>query len=119
MRKSNAERRPFVGGSSLIVIFAVLCLVVFAILTLTTETSARRLSEVSAEAVKAYYEADTKAEITAAAIRRGEIPSHVEYDGDVYSYSERISDTRSLYVELTCRDGKLTVLRWQALSDIR
>ena len=119
MKAERTEKRPFVGGAPLLVIFAVLCLVVFAILMLTTEVSARRLSQVSAEAVRAYYEADTEAEYTAAAIRRGEIPDYVSFDGEVYSYSHRITDTRTLYVELKCQDGVWTVLRWQALSNVR
>lgn len=119
MRSRNSEKRPFVGGASLLVLFAVLCLVVFAILMLTTEVSARRLSEVSADAVDAYYDADTQAELTAAAIRRGEIPDHVDFDGEIYSYSHSISDTRSLYVEISCRDGEWTVLRWQVLSNVK
>ena len=119
MKTNKSERRPFVGGTSLLVIFAVLCLVVFAILMLTTETSARHLSEVSAEAVRAYYDADTQAELTAAAIRRGELPDYVDFDGYIYSYSHRITDTRFLCVELSYRNGEWTVLRWQALSSVR
>jgi hypothetical protein len=119
MRATGSEKRPFVGGACLIVLFSVLCLVVFAILTLTTQTSARRLSEVSADSVRAYYDADTKAELTAAAIRRGNVPDHVDFDGEIYSYSHSISDTRSLYVELSYKDGQWTVLRWQVLSNVK
>ena len=108
-----------VGGSSLLVIFAVLCLVTFALLMLTTETSARRLSEVSAEAVTDFYEADCQAENTFASIRSGNIPSHVTVNGNRFEYSEKISDTRLLYVELEYNDGSWTVLRWQALSTVR
>ena len=42
---------PVVGGSSLLVIFAVLCLTVFALLSLSTVRADVRLSEASAQAV--------------------------------------------------------------------
>ena len=53
---------PAVGGSSLLVIFAVLCLTVFALLGLSTVQADGRLSGASAEAVSAYYAADCRAE---------------------------------------------------------
>ena len=42
---------PVVGGSSLLVIFAVLCLTVFALLSLSTVRADVRLSEASVQAV--------------------------------------------------------------------
>ena len=119
MKDNKSVRRPLVGASSLIVVFAVLCLAVFAILVLTTENSARRMSQVSADAVQAYYEADTRAEYTAAQIKRGEIPDHVSYENGVYSYREWISDTRYIYVELELREGEWIVLCWQSVSTVR
>ena len=44
---------PAVGGSSLLVIFAVLCLTVFALLGLSTVRADGRLSDASAKAVSA------------------------------------------------------------------
>lgn len=59
-----SERRrfspPTVGGSSLLVIFAVLCLTVFALLSLSTVQADGRLSQTSAEAAQAYYAADCR-----------------------------------------------------------
>ena len=60
------ERRdsfpPAVGGSSLLVIFAVLCLTVFALLGLATVQANSRLSDASAQTVSGYYAADCQAE---------------------------------------------------------
>ena len=42
---------PAIGGSSLLVIFAVLCLTVFALLSLSTVQAGDRLSDASADAV--------------------------------------------------------------------
>ena len=56
------EKRRFlpaaVGGSSLLVIFAVLCLTVFALLALSTVQADGRLSQKTAQAVAEYYDAD-------------------------------------------------------------
>ena len=108
-----------VGGSALIVIFAVLCLVTFALLMLATESSAEKLSQVSAEAVSDFYDADCRAEETFWNIKSGNVPSHVICDGNRLSYTEQISDTRLLHVEVEHKDGEWNVLRWQALSTVR
>jgi len=119
MDNKGTMHRPLIGGSALIVIFAVLCLVTFSLLMLVTENSAYRLSEVSADANHAYYEADRKAEATFASIRSGSIPSHVTQEDNCFTYTEQISDTKLLHVKVECIDGEWTVLRWQALSTVR
>ncbi len=49
---------PMVGGSSLLIIFAVLCLTVLAMLSLSTARNNDQLSRASADSVAAYYAAD-------------------------------------------------------------
>ena len=73
---------PVVGGSSLLVIFAVLCLTVFALLSLSTVRADVRLSEASAQAVSGYYQADCQAEAILARLRSGELPPGVTAEGD-------------------------------------
>ena len=105
------------GGSSLLVILAVLCLTVFALLGLSTAQAGKRLSDRSAEATAAYYRADAQAEEILARLRRGEIPQQVEMADGVYSYTCPISDTQQLQVSLRLEeDGACTVLRWQSVS---
>ena len=116
-----AERRrmpvPAVGGSSLLVIFAVLCLTVFALLALSTVQAGGRLSDRSAQAVLDYYQADSRAEAILAQLRRGETPEGVEAEGDgLYAYACPISDTQTLLVEVRVEGTEYTVLRWQAAS---
>ena len=53
---------PMAGLSALLVIFAVLCLTVFAVLSLSTVRADRRLQEQSVSAVEGWYAADTAAE---------------------------------------------------------
>ena len=49
-RKQAELSPPPVGGASLLVVFAVLCLTVFALLSLSTVRANGRLSEASAQA---------------------------------------------------------------------
>lgn len=107
---------PVVGGSSLLVIFAVLCLTIFALLSLSTVQADGRLGDACAQAVSGYYEADCQAEEILARLRQGELVEGVADMGGVYSYSCPISDTQALYVEVLVTGEAYTILRWQAAS---
>ena len=108
---------PAVGGASLLVAFAVLCLTVFALLSLSTVRADDRLSQASAQAVENYYAADLEAQEVLARLRAGELPPGVGYGGDLYTYECPISETQTLQVEVFLRDGVYTVLRWQAVAN--
>lgn len=114
--REHRTRVPVVGGSSLLVIFAVLCLTVFALLSLSTVQANGRLSEASARAVTAYYEADCQAEEIFARLRSGERPAGVIETDGVCAYTCPISDTLQLQVELRQTGETWTVLRWQVES---
>ena len=116
MDNKSRSLLPVVGGSSLLVIFAVLCLTVFALLGLSTVQAGGRLSRARAEAVAEYYQADCNAEEIFARLRRGEVPAGVTQRDGVYCYSCPISETQQLRVELSKRGEEWTVLRWQAES---
>jgi|Cm1ome_4_1110797.scaffolds.fasta_scaffold07271_2 hypothetical protein len=120
MREERHFSPPAAGGSSLLAIFAVLCLTVFAMLSLSTVQADGRLADASAEAVSAYYAADCLAEEILARLRSGELPADViqthEPDGDTYSYTCPVSDTQMLEVEVRLHDTDWAVLRWQTVS---
>ena len=118
MRTRESVSPPVVGGSSLLVIFAVLCLTVFALLGLSTVQAGQRLSNASAEAVESYYQADARAEEILARLRCGEMPEGVTVWDDRYAYECPISETRSLQVEVRMNGEEYTVLRWQAVSTV-
>ncbi|MCF2595244.1 hypothetical protein [Pseudoflavonifractor phocaeensis] len=107
---------PVVGGTSLLVIFAVLALTVFALLSLSTALANDRLSSAAAQAVYDYYQADCQAEAILAQLRQGRQPPGVARQGDVFAYSCPISDTQTLLVEVRLDGDAYTVLRWQAVS---
>ena len=118
MNKREKNSFPAVGGSSLLVIFAVLCLTIFTLLGLSTVQAGGRLSDASAEAVSAYYAADCHAEEILARLRAGELPEGVSVFPDgTYSYTCPISDTQLLAVEVRVdMDENYEILRWQAAS---
>ena len=105
-----------VGGSSLLVMFSVLCLVVFALLGVSSVQADIRLSEASAAAVTAYYEADCRAEWILAELRRGETPVGVERSGNRFYFECSVSETQKLIVEGMLDGADYEILRWQTVS---
>ena len=119
MKDKTSFAPPVIGASSLLVIFAVLCLVVFALLSVSTVQANGRLSDHAAQAVADYYEADAQAERILAKIRAGESPEGVSRQGNIYTYTCSVSDTQVLAVQVMVENDDYTVLRWQLVSDVR
>ena len=118
MREKPKGGIPPIGVSSLMVIFAVLCLTVFALLSVSTVRADARLQQQAAEAVTGWYEADCAAEEILARLRCGEVPAGVtEHDG-VFTYACPISDTQTLAVAVTVDGDDYNILRWQAVSAV-
>lgn len=110
---------PAVGASSLLVIFAVLCLTVFALLSISTVRADGRLGNKVETAITSYYQADCQAEEILAQLRSGEIPAGVTLENGIYTYTCPISDTQVLAVQVALEDDTYQILRWQALSTVR
>lgn len=108
---------PVLGGVSLLIIFAVMCLTVFALLSLSTAGAHRRLSDSAAQSIHDYYAAECEAQTVLARLRAGEIPTGVVFDGDICYYTCRISDSRTLEVEVRLDGSKFDILRWQEIVD--
>lgn len=116
MNKERRMRIPLVGGSSLLVIFAVLCLTVFALLGLSAVQAGGRLSQKMVDSVEAYYEADCMAEELYARLRLGELPAEVMQEGDTYTYVCPVSETNELQVVLYKTGEQWEVTRWNVVS---
>ena len=114
----NREKRglPLTGGSMLLTAVAVLCLVTFSLLALSTARAGRRLSIRSQEAVAAYYRADCRAEEILARLRAGEMPEGVTEENGVFTYLCPISQDRTLQVQVRMDGSNYTVLQWQAVT---
>lgn len=102
-----------VGGSSLLVIFAVLCLTLFALLGLTTVMADVRFANDNCNAVTAYYEADCEAEKILGSLREGKAVDGVEQKGNNFCYSCLIGETQVLRVAVTIRDGNYEIKEWR------
>ncbi len=117
---------PPIGATSLLTVFAVLALTVFALLTLADVRSDARLADVSWTATQAYYAADGQAQELLARLRAGETPLGVKVTApeDLDSpwdrrcvYACPISDGLELQVAVYLSDdGGYQVLRWQMSS---
>jgi hypothetical protein len=118
MKNHKKVAPPTVGGSSLLTIFAVLCLTTFTLLALSTAQANKRLNDASVQAVSDYYAADFLAEEIFARLRQGDLPSEVLVNENIYTYTCTISDTQKLVVELKKEKEAWIVLRWQAISAI-
>ncbi len=128
--RSSGSAPAITGASSLLVIFSVLCLTVFALLSLSTVSANHRITEKNTQALKAYYQAEEEANRTLAQLREGRVPSGVRAgraevfedrgEESVYEYSCRISDTQSLmvtvWIDAEDGTGDYKVLRWQQVS---
>ena len=128
--RSSGSMPAITGASSLLVIFSVLCLTVFALLSLSTVSANHRITEKNTQALQAYYQAEEEANRTLAQLRDGKVPAGVTvgsaevFEGmaeqPVFEYSCRISDTQSLMVTVWINsveeNGEYKILRWQEVS---
>lgn len=116
--KETGSSAPTLGVSTLFVVFGVLCLTVFAMLSMITVRANGKLSASSADAVRAYYQADRRAEEILAQLREGNVPDGVNTEGDVYTYSCDISDSQRLLVRVSVAGSTYRVEQWQAVSSV-
>ena len=114
MKKKQRSQVSVVGGSSLLVIFSVLCVAIFALMSLTSATSDTRLNDKSLQTITGYYAADSAAEEILASLRQGNVPEGVRLADGVYCYECPISETQQLLVEAVVKGTDYEILRWQA-----
>lgn len=105
-----------IGLSALLTIFAVLCLTVFSLLSLSTAKADGRLGEKSRQATESYYAADCCAEEILAQLRSGIVPEGVRAENGIYTYACAISDTQILVVAVKAEGETYQIIQWQAQS---
>lgn len=118
MKKKQRSQTSVVGGSSLLVIFSVLCVAIFALMSLSSAQSDTRLNERGLQAVQGYYAADCEAEHILAALRSGEIPDGVREDNGIYYFDCPISETQQLSAAVRVEGNDYEILHWQAGSSV-
>jgi hypothetical protein len=114
-----------IGSASIVLVFAVLCLAIFAIITYTSALADNSLAEVEARTVQHYYEADTLAELIFAELSEAVfIPDEVRgieiisgWDWDLFmetlSFTIDISDKMEFYVVLAVHGETMDILTWR------
>ncbi|MBD5151694.1 MAG: hypothetical protein HDT16_04175 [Oscillibacter sp.] len=101
------------GAVSLVMIFCVLCLAVFSVLTIATADREAKLAEMTARNAADYYKADRQAVEIVAALRSGDaLPMDVEIvrTGNTAAFSLPVGENQALEVVLG-ENGE--ILRWQ------
>lgn len=111
-----------VGSVSLVLIFSVLCLTIFALLTLSTARSDAALAERAAQSAKDYYAADTEGQYVCAqllnALQNGEKPisvrgTQITYGETCAYFSISAGDDRYISTEVSY-GGQ--ILQWKEIS---
>ena len=106
------------GAVSLVMIFCVLCLAVFTVLTLACAQRERSLAELTEQRAEEYYAADYEAVRLTAALRRGERPGEpVRYEerpeGTLAEFSLPAGGEQELSVRLLLTGEDCQILQWQ------
>ncbi|MCL1829125.1 MAG: hypothetical protein FWG32_06480 [Oscillospiraceae bacterium] len=128
MKERSSKRNSSgvsIGGATIVMIFSVLCLTIFAILSLITAGNDLTLSQKSAAAMSDYYEADSRAveimDIIAASYDGSEYhaPDDIEID-IIYDYSEAylsysvpVNENLNLSVFISAVGKDMSVIMWE------
>ena len=116
MKQRSDQSMPTIGGASLLVIFGVLCLVVFSLLSLNTVLAEQRISEAYARQTEQWYSADLQAQEIFARLRNGEMVPGVEKEGTMYRYAVPVSEYQTLQVTLRETEGRWEICSWRAIA---
>jgi len=114
-----------VGSASIVLVFAVLCLTVFSLITYVVAGNDKALIDAKVGLVTGYYEADALAEqILAELIAADTTPGSIlgvnintRFDENIgverTYYFCHVSDIKALYVSLVIRDDSYDILDWR------
>ena len=100
-----------VGTASAVLVFAVLCLAVFAIISLVPALNEQKLIESEVRLVAAFYEADALAERMVA-----EILADSTAHGKEVHFTCEISFTMELYVHISSAVDSHEILAWRMVN---
>ncbi len=129
MRARRGRAGFGLGWPSFLLMLGLLTLAAFALLTYSAASSQLRLSRSAAAAARAWYGADTQAELALAQIldsaAQGERPAAVgdqipvawqqAETGWLASFSLPLQETRELQVTVLIEDSGPAILRWQGV----
>ena len=118
-----------IGSASIILVFAVLCLSVFSLITFVVAGNDKALIDAEAQLVTGYYDADRRAEQALAEIlETGDVSDdslgiddiRFTWDpvlsADVVQFNCRITDKKSLYVKVAIDFLSYDILSWKMID---
>ena len=117
-----------VGSASIILIFAVLCLTIFSLITYIVAANDSALVDTEAQLVRGYYEADALAErIIAEILASDDIPEVVhgveieaywdwDYSAELVYFLSPVSDIKSLFIRIAIRYDTFDILTWRMVD---
>jgi len=114
-----------VGSASIVLVFAVLCLTVFSLITYVVAQNEKNVVDVKASLVTGYYEADAMAEqILMDILAADTVPASVR-GVDIYAgwdeelgvettfFYYPVTNVKDLFVNLYIRDDSFDILSWR------
>ena len=114
-----------VGSASIVLVFAVLCLTIFSLITYVVAGNEKSLTNAKAELVTGYYKADAAAELILAEIIAADTTPDLVRGVNIYTgWDEKlgvettyfhypISDIKALYVNVVKQDDSFEILSWR------
>ena len=120
-----------VGSASIVLVFAVLCLTIFSLISFIVTQNTKALIEAESRFVIGYYHADTKAEVILAELLRAEtIPAtiqgidiNIEQDHDISANIVNFScpiyntDYKDLFVRVMMEESTYSILSWRVVNN--
>lgn len=108
-RRTSRASGINIGSASIIMVFAVLALTVFAVLSFVTALNERKLADKAKQAAVNYYAADSEAaRILNSFIADGYLPNFAE----TYNYTVDIDDKQQLCVSLADNGEGIDIREW-------
>ena len=115
-----------IGSASMVLVFAVLCLTVFTLISYTAAGNDKALADVETGLVKNYYEADTLAECILAELLAADTPGpdsirgveittqwDLELAAETAEFSCFVSEKKELYVKVAFYGDSYDILSWR------
>ena len=103
-----------IGTSSLMMIFTILCLTIFALLSLLQANNSLAQSENYASSISDYYNADNEAMHHKIMIENGEVEYDINDEGNI-EYDIRVDDDSYLDIML---DSNFEIVKWRLVNDV-
>ena len=114
-----------VGSASIVLVFAVLCLTIFSLITLVVARNEKAMIDAKVRLVTSYYVADTQAERILHDILTAETTPETIRGVNIYKRWDEVrsvemtyffypvSDVKSLYVNIVLYDDTFDILSWR------